>query len=140
VHFFLKSISHIWYLIFSTEEKDNCYFIAQTKVCFKGSFSMKKLYVGNLPYNTTEEGLTASFSQHGNVTSVVLIKDRETGRQKGFGFVEFETASQAENALALNGVEFGGRAMKVSLARERTPGAPMGGGDRPRRSSGPRRW
>lgn len=102
---------------------------------------MKKLYVGNLPYNATEEGLTTAFSQYGNVTSVVLIKDRETGRQKGFGFVEFENAAEAENALALDGVEFGGRAMKVSLARERTPGAPMGGGsDRPRRSMGPRRW
>lgn len=104
---------------------------------------MKKLYVGNLPYNATEEGLTSVFSQYGNVTSVVLIKDRETGRQKGFGFVEFDSPAEAEAALAANGAEFGGRAMKVSLARERTPGAPMGGGDRPRRTggnSGPRRW
>lgn len=108
---------------------------------------MKKLYVGNLPYSVAEEGLTTLFSPFGTVTSVVLIKDRETGKQKGFGFVEFSTEDSANAALQLNGAEFGGRALKVSIAREKTAGAPTGGGynNGPRRSSnnnnyGPRRW
>lgn len=101
---------------------------------------MKKLYVGNLPYNVLEEALTNLFSQFGTVTSVVLIKDRETGKPKGFGFVEFSTEDAANNALQLDGNEFGGRALKVSIARDKPAGAPMGGGNGPRRSSGPRRW
>lgn len=104
---------------------------------------MKKLYVGNLPYSVAEEGLSTVFGQFGTVTSVVLIKDRETGKQKGFGFVEFSTEEAAQNALQLDGTEFGGRMMKVSIARDKPAGAPAGngGGYGPRRSSnnGPRR-
>ena len=102
---------------------------------------MKKLYVGNLPYSVAEEGLSTLFSQFGTVTSVVLIKDRETGKAKGFGFVEFATADAAQQALSLDGTEFGGRALKVSIARDKPAGAPMGnGGPRRTNSNGPRRW
>jgi RNA recognition motif-containing protein len=94
-----------------------------------GSVSMK-LYVGNLPYNTTEEDLRNLFSQYGSVDSVAVITDRETGRSKGFGFVEFGNDSEARNAIqALSGQEYGGRALTVNEARPKT----AGGGGRPGR-------
>ena len=77
-----------------------------------------KLYVGNISYQTQESDLTELFSKHGNVTSVRIIQDRDTGRSKGFGFVEFESQAQANAALVLNGTEFMGREIKVSLAKE----------------------
>ena len=83
---------------------------------------MKKLYVGNLPYSVTEESLEALFSQCGPVESVVLIKDRETGRPKGFGFVEFVAQADAEKALELNGRDFEGRILKVNMAKPRESG------------------
>jgi RNA recognition motif-containing protein len=87
---------------------------------------MKKLYVGNLPYSVTEESLKALFSEFGPVESVVLIKDRETGRVKGFGFVEFEVQADAEKALELNGRDFEGRALKVNMAKPRESGGSGG--------------
>jgi RNA recognition motif-containing protein len=91
-----------------------------------------KLYVGNLPYNTTEEVLRNLFSQYGSVDSVAVITDRETGRSKGFGFVEFGNDSEARNAIqALSGQEYGGRALTVNEARPKTAGG--GGGGRPGR-------
>ena len=87
-----------------------------------------KLYVGNLPYQTSEEDLRNLFSQYGNVESVAVITDRETGRSKGFGFVEFGDDTEARNAIsALSGQEFGGRALTVNEARPKTGG---GGGGR----------
>ena len=74
---------------------------------------MKKVYVGNLPYRITEEELSAHFKD------IILIKDRETGRSKGFGFVEFESEDQAEAATKLDGQECGGRPLKISIAKER---------------------
>jgi len=95
-----------------------------------------KLYVGNLPYNTSEEDLKELFGTHGNVTSVSLISDRETGRSKGFGFVEFENDDEAKKAIdALHGQDFGGRALVVNEARPKTDrpdrpqGGPRGGGN-----------
>ena len=89
-----------------------------------------KLYVGNLPYNTTEEDLRNLFSQYGSVDSVAVITDRETGRSKGFGFVEFGNDSEARSAIqALSGQEYGGRALTVNEARPKT----AGGGGRPGR-------
>jgi len=80
-----------------------------------------KLYVGNLPYNTTEDDLRELFSAHGTVASVRLISDRETGRSKGFGFVEYENDDEAKAAIdALNGQEFSGRALVVNEARPQT--------------------
>lgn len=86
----------------------------------------KKLYVGNLSFNSTEEEIKALFSQYGEVTSVTLINDRETGRPRGFGFVEMENADEA--IAQLNGKEFGGRALTVNEAREREDRKRGGGG------------
>jgi len=85
-----------------------------------------KLYVGNLPYNTSEDDLRNLFSPFGNVDSVAVITDRDTGRSKGFGFVEFGDDNEARNAIqGLSGQEFGGRALTVNEARPKTGG---GGG------------
>ena len=77
----------------------------------------KKVYVGNLPFNTTEEDLTSLFQQVGPVESVSIITDRDTGRSKGFGFVAM-AAETADKAIAqLNGTDFNGRALTVNEAR-----------------------
>jgi RNA recognition motif-containing protein len=82
----------------------------------------KKLHVGNLSYNTTEEQLETTFAQVGAVASVTVIIDRETGRSKGFGFVEMADESSAAAAVAqLNGTQIGGRAITVAEARPRAP-------------------
>ena len=83
---------------------------------------MKKLYVGNLPFSTTEEDLRETFEKHGTVETVNVITDRETGRSRGFGFVEMDEAG-AENAQrALDGFEMAGRALRVNEAHERGGG------------------
>jgi len=91
-----------------------------------------KVYVGNLSYATTEDELRTLFAQAGTVKSVALIKDRETGRSKGFAFVEFETQVEAQKAISMfNGQELGNRALTVNLARpreERTGRGGFGGG------------
>jgi RNA recognition motif-containing protein len=80
---------------------------------------MKNIYVGNLPFSATEDEIKGLFETHGAVSSVNLITDRVTGRLRGFGFVEMEDAD-ADNAIkALDGQDFGGRALKVNEARER---------------------
>ena len=78
-----------------------------------------KLYVGNLPYSVDESHLEQLFSAYGGVDEVVLIKDRETGRSKGFAFVTFNSQDAAEKALEQNGKEYEGRTMRVNHARER---------------------
>ena len=88
---------------------------------------MKKLYVGNLPYSINEESLEALFAQFGPIESVVIIKDRETGRAKGFGFVEFEQKEDAEKALTLDGQDLEGRPLKVNMARPKESGSDRGG-------------
>jgi cold-inducible RNA-binding protein len=87
----------------------------------------KRLYVGNLPYQTEEEQLRALFEQDGRqVEEVKIVTDRETGRPRGFAFVEMASDAQAQAAVAaLNGKPFGGRPLTVSEARERAAG---GGG------------
>ncbi|OHA58853.1 MAG: hypothetical protein A2571_00510 [Candidatus Vogelbacteria bacterium RIFOXYD1_FULL_44_32] len=78
----------------------------------------KKLYVGGLPYSTTDNELKETFSQAGVVSSATIIMDRMTGRSKGFGFVEFESDSDAEKAIEMwNGKDFGGRNLTVNEAR-----------------------
>jgi len=77
----------------------------------------KKLYVGNLSYDATKEGLEELFAQFGELEPVVIITDRETQRSKGFGFAEFKDEASAEKALELNGQEFLGRELNVSEAR-----------------------
>ncbi len=90
---------------------------------------MSKLYVGNLSYQTSENELREIFSQHGEVVSATLVMDRETGRPRGFGFVEFADSSSAKAAIeALNGASVGGRDLTVNEARPREPRSGGGGG------------
>lgn len=93
-----------------------------------------KIYVGNLSFQTTESELTELFSQHGEVRDVALITDRDTGRPRGFGFVEMASDDAARNAIgALDGQEFGGRTLKVNEAKPREPrrnNSNSGGGNR----------
>ncbi len=89
----------------------------------------KKLYVGNLPFSSTEEDLKDLFGRHGAVESVNVITDRETGRPRGFAFVEMEEASAAQDAIsALDGSDLGGRNIKVNEAQDRQRGGGGGGG------------
>ncbi len=82
---------------------------------------MKKLYIGNLPYSVDQAQLEAMFAEFGTIASAVVISDRNTGRSKGFGFVEFEDDAAADAALAaMDGKEVDGRALKVSEARPMT--------------------
>lgn len=82
---------------------------------------MKKIFVGNLPFSATENDIRELFEAHGPVLSLNLITDRETGRPRGFGFVEME-GDGAKNAIAkLDGVEFAGRNLRVNEATERQP-------------------
>lgn len=91
----------------------------------------KKLYVGNLPFSATEDDIRAAFEQHGAVASVNVITDRETGRPRGFAFVEMEEASAAEDAVrALDGQDLGGRNIRVNEAHDRRGGGGGGGGPR----------
>lgn len=99
----------------------------------------KKIYVGGLPFATTDEDLMELFSQHGTVTSARVIADRETGRSRGFGFVEMATAEEASNAISsLNNTQMGGRTLMVNEARPQEPRS--GGGFRGNRSSSGSRW
>jgi cold-inducible RNA-binding protein len=89
----------------------------------------KKLYVGNLNYGVTDSDLAKMFEPHGEVESAQIIMDRDTGRSKGFGFVEMKTDQQAQAAIAaLNGQDSGGRALTVNEARPKTEGGRGGGG------------
>lgn len=89
---------------------------------------MKNLYVGNLPHSTTESDLRGVFEAHGAVEKVTLVTDRDTGRSRGFGFVEMTNAGEADNAItALNGTDFGGRPLTINEARPKTE-RPRGGG------------
>jgi len=82
----------------------------------------KKLYVGNLPYQTTDEDLSQAFGAHGSVTSATIITDKFSGRSKGFGFVEMSSDDEAQAAIdALNGQDFGGRNIVVNEARPPKP-------------------
>jgi RNA recognition motif-containing protein len=93
------------------------------------------LYVGNLDYSATEDDLRRLFTQAGEVQSVRVIKDRDTGRSKGFAFVEMSTQAEAEKAISLlNGFSFHARPLTVNLARPREDRARNRGGGRQRRS------
>ncbi len=83
----------------------------------------KKIYVGNLPFSSTETDLKEVFSRHGSVESVAVITDRETGRPRGFAFVEMEDESAAQDAIrALDGTDLGGRNIKVNEAQDKNRG------------------
>ena len=97
---------------------------------------MKKLYVGNLPFSATEDEITQLFGQHGTVHSVALINDRETGRPRGFGFIEVDDDALQTMISALDGHEMDGRALRVNEAQDR----PRGGGGGGRGGGGGGRW
>ena len=90
---------------------------------------MTKLFVGNLPFSATEQSVRALFEPHGEITSLALINDRDTGRPRGFGFIEMSNADAAKAMQALNGKDFEGRAIKVNeaQAKERSGGGGGGG-------------
>ena len=89
----------------------------------------RKLYVGNLSYNVDSSQLEQLFGQHGQVVSAQVINDRDTGRSKGFGFVEMSSDEEAQAAIAaLNGQQHGGRALTVNEARPKEGGGGGGGG------------
>ena len=89
----------------------------------------KRLYVGNLSYDMTSQDLEQAFANHGTVQTATIINDRETGRSKGFGFVEMGTEEEAEAAIAaMNGAEIGGRTLKVNIAKPRESRSGGGGG------------
>jgi RNA recognition motif-containing protein len=92
---------------------------------------MTKIYVGNLPFSADESEIRTLFSQHGTVESVNVITDRDTGRPRGFAFVEMSRADASRAIQNLNGKDMGGRPLRVNEAQERT-----GGGNR----GGPKRW
>jgi cold-inducible RNA-binding protein len=97
---------------------------------------LKRIYVGNLSYQTAEETLQSAFAAFGTVGNVSIVRDRETGQSRGFGFVEMDDDSQAAAAIdGLNGTEVDGRRLTVNEARPRAGGGP-GGGRREFRSSG----
>ncbi len=96
-----------------------------------------KIYVGNLPYSVDDESLRSNFAEFGGVSSAKVMMDRETGRSKGFGFVEMESAEVAQAAITgLHGVSVNGRSIVVNLARPREAGGGAGGGSAGYRASG----
>lgn len=101
---------------------------------------MKKIYVGNLPYQTNEQELQTMFEQFGEIDAVDLISDRHTGRSKGFAFITFTSQEAAQKALTLDGTEVGGRRMKVNTAQEKEERRSGGGGGGGGAGAGRRRW
>src|SRR3982751_5457993 len=89
---------------------------------------MAKIYVGNLPFTATEDQVRALFAEHGTVESVALPNDRETGRPRGFGFVEMSQADASRAIQAVNGKDLGGRPLRVNEAQDKPRGGAGGGG------------
>ena len=85
---------------------------------------MKSIYVGNLPFSAKEDEIRSRFAEFGEVQNVKFVMDRETGRFRGFGFVEMEDAGAAKAIEALDGKDFGGRTLRVNEAKERAPRPP----------------
>ena len=94
---------------------------------FVSNSAVTKLYVGNLPFTATDEAVRTLFSTHGTVEKLSLITDRDTGRPRGFGFVEMSNADASRAMQALNGTNFEGRPLKVSEAQDRETGSNRGG-------------
>jgi len=101
---------------------------------------MTKIYVGNLPFSADESQVRALFAQHGTVESVNVIMDRETGRPRGFAFVEMSNADASRAIQGLNGYSMGGRALRVNEAQERAPRSKPASGGGGGGGGGPRRW
>jgi hypothetical protein len=103
--------------------------LASLYLCFLRDFFMTKLYVGNLPFTATEDAVRNLFAPHGTVEKLALINDRDTGRPRGFGFLEMSSADASRAMQALNGKDFDGRALKINEAQ-----------DKPRSSGGNSRY
>jgi RNA recognition motif-containing protein len=101
---------------------------------------MTKIYVGNLPFSATDAEVRELFAAHGTVESVSIITDRDTGRPRGFGFVEMSRADASRAIQNLNGKDLGGRPLRVNEAQERTGGGGGGGGGGNRGGGAPKRW
>ncbi|HEX6637751.1 MAG TPA: RNA-binding protein, partial [Steroidobacteraceae bacterium] len=86
---------------------------------FHSRFFMTKLYVGNLPFSATEDAVRTLFSAHGTVEKVSLITDRDTGRPRGFGFIEMSNSDASRAMQALNGKDYDGRALKINEAQDK---------------------
>lgn len=100
---------------------------------------MKKIFVGNLSFQASEDEVRGLFEAHGAVDRVSIMMDRDTGRSRGFAFVEMPNGNEAEAAInALNGMNFGGRNLNVNEARPKTEGGGGGGGGFRERRGGPR--
>ena len=97
---------------------------------------MTSIYVGNLPFSANEDEIRQKFEQFGAVHSVKLISDRETGRPRGFGFVEMDQSAAQAAIRELNGKDMGGRPLRVNEAQPRQPGGGGGGGGGGRRGGG----
>ncbi|MCU0760113.1 MAG: RNA-binding protein [Steroidobacteraceae bacterium] len=97
---------------------------------------MTKIYVGNLPFTATEDEVRSLFASHGTVESVALPTDRDTGRPRGFGFVQMSSSDAAKAIGAVNGQSLGGRALRVNEAQDRPSGGGGGGGYGGARRSG----
>jgi len=91
---------------------------------------MTEIYVGNLSFDVVEQDLEDLFKKFGDISGVKLIKDRETGRSKGFAFIEFANSSQAEAAVKIDGEDFKGRRIKVNIARGKSSGGSSENRDR----------
>jgi cold-inducible RNA-binding protein len=91
-------------------------------------FHMAKIYVGNLPFTATEDQVRALFAEFGTVESVALPMDRETGRPRGFGFVEMSQADASRAIQSVNGKDLGGRSLRVNEAQDKPRGGGGGGG------------
>ena len=101
----------------------------------------KKLYVGNLSWGTTDDGLREAFESFGQVSEARVITDRDTGRSRGFGFVTFDNDEDADNAIQqMDGKDLDGRPLRVNEAQDRGPRGGGGGGGRDRRGGGGSRW
>ena len=98
---------------------------------------MTKLFIGNLPFSATEQSVRALFEPHGTIESLALINDRDTGRPRGFGFIEMSSSDASKAMQALNGKDFEGRALKVNEAQAKERTGSGGGGYR---SSGGNRY
>lgn len=114
--------------------------LASGSTCANGKqMAQNRLYVGNLPYKTAEADLQDEFAKYGTVLKTTIVTDRETGRSRGFGFVEMSSDAEAQAAIdALNGQDFGGRQLQVNIARPREDRGPRRGGFRNGRDRGPR--
>jgi RNA recognition motif-containing protein len=101
----------------------------------------RKLYVGNLAFSVDSSALERMFAEYGTVESATVVSDRETGRSRGFGFIEMSNSDEAQAAInALNGQEHGGRALTVNEAKPREERPRGGGGGRPFGGGRPRRY